>query len=314
MAEDTNTGTGGAGSTDAGTSGQQPNSSQQQTPANTSGQSTSTQQTSSQAPGQTGQPTAFIYKEDRSDWMPRHRFNEASTKAQTLESQLAERDRQIAALTGNAKPDASEQKAAQIKDAFFALPGMGVLKKLAERMTEDQIDSLLEVPNQVSASRQAEMRQWERHGNEQLNTVAEKVAEAIGSDSLDDDQKSDLRTSMSSWIKARATQELQQAVDRYGEKAVSQDQRRFSETIRRYEDGDVKLLDEFVTRYTKNWVEPARRSATARTFTRTRPVPDSGGRTPVTSSIKRPNSFKSLDERIDFAANLAKERGVQFGR
>jgi hypothetical protein len=314
MPDEQTTGTGGTGgSTDTGATGQTQTTGTGQTAASTTTTGQTAAGTSSQASGQTASPTAYTYKEDRSDWVPRHRLNEVSQKAQTYEERLAERDRQIAALTGAQTPDPNAQKAEAIREAFFNLPGMGVLRRFSE-LSEEQIESILQVPQQFSASKQAEARQWERHGNQQVDTVAERVAEAIGADSLDAEQKADLRTSMSHFIASRARTELQQAADRYGEQAVARDQRRFSETIRRYEDGDPKLLDEFVTRYTKNWVEPARRSATARTSTRTRPVPASGGRTPVTSSVQRPEKFNNWDERLDFAVNLAKERGVQFGR
>lgn len=317
MADDaTNTGTGGAGSTDAGATGQQPNGSQQTTqqPATSQGTQQTTQQTSSQGQtGQTGSTTAFTYKEDRSDWVPRHRLNEVSTKTQELKTQLEDAQRRLTIALGGQPSDPQTQKAEQVREAFFNLPGMGIFRKLAN-LTEDQLEAIFQVPSQVATTRDAEFRQWQRHGNQQLDVIAQKVSDAIGSDGLDDDQKSDLRENFSSWLRTRTRTELRTAVDRYGEEAVAQDERRFSETVRRYEDGDPKLLDEFVTRYTKNWVEPARRTATARTATRTRPTPDSSGRTALASSVKRPDKFNSLDDRIAYAAELAKERGVQFGR
>jgi hypothetical protein len=315
MADEQSTTQGGSGSTDAGATGQQQTGKEAASTSSTAdnkGTQQTSQQTSSQGTGQTGSPTAFTYKEDRSDWMPRHRFNEVSTKNKDYETQISDLTRKLTIALGGEVKSPDEAKAAQIKDAFFKLPGMGALRKLSE-LSEEQLDSLLSVPQHVSQNQEAEFRQWQRHGNQQIETVSDKVAEAIGTDTLDNDQKTDLRNTFSSWLKTRSSNELQQAIDRYGEEAVARDQRRFSDTIRRYEDGDPKLLDEFVTRYTKNWVEPARRSATARTSTRTRPVPDSSGRTPVTS-IQRPASFKNLDERIEYASNLAKERGVQFGR
>lgn len=309
-------GTGGSGSTGAGASGQQQtggSTGSQTSSASNQGTQQTSQQTSSQATGQAGSTTAkqFTYQEDRSDWLPRHRFNEVSTKTRTLETALAERDRQIAALTGSRTPDPNESKAQQIKENFFNLPGMGIFRKLSE-LSDEQLDRLLQTPDHVEAARNHEQQQWKRYGDQQVDTISEQVAEAIGVDALDEDQKTDLRVSFTNFIKSQVSRELQQAVDRYGDEAVARDQRRFSDTLRKYEDGDQKLLEAFVTRYTKNWVEPARRSSTARTATRTRAVPDGSGRATVTS-VQRPATFNSMDERIEFAAKLAKERGVQFG-
>ncbi len=123
----------------------------------------------------------------------------------------------------------------------------------------------------------------------------------MNQDKLEPEQEADLRDSFTSWFKGRAEQELN----------ASDGQT--SKTLQRYEDGDGTLLDEFVSRYVKTWVEPARRVSTARVVNRTRPTPNSGGRAQVTT-LQRPDKFKSMDERLDFAVGLAKERGVQFGR
>jgi hypothetical protein len=246
-------------------------------------------------------PTGFTYKEDRTDWIPRHRFNEVSQQAQRardLESQIAERDRKIQALAGVSPSDSNSQQAEAVKEAFFNLPGMGAFRKLAN-MTDAQIDALLQVPDQIGRTNDAELRQWKQHGNKQVQYIGEKVSEALGLDAPDAEQLDDLRNLFSKWVKTRATAEMQAT----GESA----------TVLRYEEGDQKLLDEFVSQHTKRWVEPARRTAAASNFNRMRPIPSSVGRTQVTS-VARPAAFKSLDERIEYAANLAKERGVQFGR
>lgn len=306
-------GAGGGSQTDAGATGQQQTGTTQQTSSQSAGnqgtQQTTTQQTSSQQTGQAGSTTEFRYKEDRSDWVPRHRLNETSGKLKTIEEQNQDLQRRLTIALGVHPADPNQQKSDQVRQAFFQM--FPQFKKLAE-LSDDQLEAVLQAPSHVSASREAELRQWQRHGDQQVDTVSQKVAEAIGTERLDDEQRSDLRDTFSSWIKQRARTELQQAADRYGDDAVAKNERRFSDTIRRYEDSDPKLLDEFVTRYTKNWVEPARRSATARTSTRTRAVPDGSGRTPV-SSLQRPQKFNSLDERLDFAVKVAKERGVQFG-
>jgi hypothetical protein len=307
-------GTGGGSQTGAGASGQQQTTATQN--ASQSGQQSgtqqSTQQTSSQQSGQSASPTEFRYKEDRTDWVPRHRLNETSQKVKTLEEQTQDLQRKLTIALGGHVTDPQTQKAEQIRDAFFALPGMAKLKRFVD-MEDAQLEQLFSLPAHAARTQQAEQAQWQRHSNSVVDAVSQKIADAMGVDALEDDQRGDLRPALSAWMKSRVKAELQQAADRYGEEAVARDQMRFSPTLQKYESADPKLLDEFVTRYTKNWVEPARRSATARTSTRTRPVPDGSGRTAVTS-VTRPEKFKDLDERLDFAVKVAKERGVQFGR
>ena len=298
------------GSQDAGQSGaqggQQSGSGSGQSQAATTTGTQGTQGTGQTGQSSTGTTSGFTYQEDRSKWIPQHRFNEVSQRAQRaseLEGQLSEAQNRIRALAGVAPTDANSEKAQQIREAFFNLPGMGSLRRLAE-MTDDQLDALSQVPDQIHNTTQNEARQWARHGDTTVGNISSQVAEAIGTDSLDADQQSDLRTSFSSWLRTKINNDMQTM----GLQNIED-----SPTLRRYENGDEKLQTEFVARYTKNWVEPARRTQTARTANRTRPVPNSAGRSQVTS-VHRPEKFNSLDERLDYAVNLAKERGVSFSR
>ena len=262
--------------------------------------------------GPTSGVQSFTYTEDRSNWLapdkaiPKYRFDEVSQKANRaaeLEGQLQEAQNRIRALAGVAPTDANSEKAQQIREAFFNLPGMANLRKLAE-MSDEQLDALSAVPQQMQQSSATEARAWQRHGDTAVGNIASQVAEAIGAEALDADQQSDLRTSFSSWLRGKIQSDMQTM----GLENIAD-----SPSLQKYEAGDEKLLGEFVARYTKNWVEPARRTQTAHTATRIRPVPNSAGRAQVTS-IKRPEKFNSLDERLDYAVGLAKERGVQFGR
>lgn len=306
-------GAGGGSQSGAGASGQQQSGTQQGT-GQQSGTQQTTQQTSGQGTGQAGKTTAFTYQEDRSDWVPRHRLTETGQQNSQLKGQVEDLTRRLnLALGGDGKQsDPQQQKAEKIAEAFFNLPGMAKLKRFVE-MDDQALEALLDTPNHIADSRQQEAQRWERHGSQQAEAVADRIADAIGADSLDAEQVADMRVVMRSWLEAKVIAELQQASDRYGVQAVQADQRRFSQTLKRYEDGDPKVFDDFVTRYTKNWVEPARRSATARTSNRTRPVPDGSGRQAV-SSVQRPAHFKDLDERLNFGVQLLKERGVQFDK
>ena len=199
-------------------------------------------------------------------------------------------------MAGTQTPDPDSKKAEAIREAFFNLPGMGIMRKFSA-LTDEQVDRLLAVPDHAEAATQAELRQWQRHGNEQVAYIGDKIAEAMNMDELTPRQTTAMRTQFSAWIKSRATAEI----DTEGQ----------SKTISRYEDGDAKLLDEFVKEYTDDFIAPARRTAAAHTSTRTRAVPSSQGRSQVTQTA-RPAAFKSLDERLDFAVTRAKEMGVNF--
>lgn len=284
--------------------------------ATTTGQGASGASASSQGNGAPpSQTTGFTYQEDRSRWIPPHRLNEVSQRAKDFETENGELKRRLNLALGggdNTSPDAAKQQA--IRDAFFALPGMNVIKRLVERLqNEGDVDRLLDTPHYADQARASELQRWERHGNETIDAVSDSIAEALGVDTLDDDQKADVRQAFSAFVKKKSLAELNAAVERYGREAVDADNRRYSETIRRYEASDPKLRAEFATRYTKSWVEPSRRSATARTANRTRPVPTTGNRNPVTS-IRRPDKFKTLDEALDFATGVAKEQGLFGGR
>lgn len=313
MADD-NQNAGTAGSTDAGATGQQQTGTSQG--SSTQSAQTGTQQGTQQHTGasndgqtRTGATSGSQGQQfDPKDWMPRHRFNEVNSRLRDIEAANQDLQRRLTLALGGTPADPNQQKSEQVRAAFFEM--FPQFKRLAE-LSEEQFEAMLQAPTAIQSTRQAEAQQWQRHGDTQISAASDRVAEIIGVDSLDDEQRDDLRVSLRSWLDTKARAELSQAVDRYGEDVVRQDERRFSPTIARYEKGDPKLLDEFVSRYTKNWVEPARRAATARTSTRTRPVPESGNRSAV-SSIQRPASFKNWDERLDFAAKLAKERGASF--
>lgn len=237
--------------------------------------------------------TGFSYQEDRSKWIPPHRLSEETTARRTADTQLAEANRKLAAYRAEAgisgPVDASDLKKAEVKKAMY---------EMFPHLSEEHIS---ELEAQSTAAKNLEAQQWARHGKAQLAGVYSQIADAIGADSLSADQKSDLQESFASWLRTACAKELQ----------ASNGQE--SATLSAYEDGDSKVLGEFVKRYTANWVEPARRKVTAQTLGRTRPVPDSTSRSQVTS-IKRPEKFANMDARLDYAEQRFKELGGSFER
>lgn len=231
-------------------------------------------------------PSGFTFAEDRKNWLPPHRFNEVNEKAKRYEAEIAERDRKIAALAGIQPTDPKSEKANQVKEAFLQM--FPQFKHLVG-LTEDQMQALVKTPESVGRAAEVETREWARHGKTQMSALFERVADVVGADELNADQQSELRDSFSTWFKGKVQAEL---------KASDGAE---SATLSRYEDGDAKLLDEFVKRFSSNWVEPARRKATQLQINRTRPVPNSQGRSQVTS-VPASLTGKSLDDRLDYAA------------
>lgn len=255
--------------------------------------------------GQTALPTGFTYKEDRSNWIPKSRFDEINTRGQqtnaqllTTQQELASERKRVQALAGVTPQDPNEQNAEKVRNAFYEM--FPAFKHFA-KLSDEQIQQLVSTPDRMQDISQAEQRRWQQHGNQQVAAISEQVADALGMDKLSPRQESTLRTSFTAWLKSTAGAEFQ-ASNGQG-----------SDTLRRYEDGDSTVIESFVKEYVADFITPARRQATAQTINRNRPVPNSGGRSQVTSPA-RPETFKDLDERIAYGAELFKERGGSFGR
>ncbi len=239
-------------------------------------------------------PTGFVYKEDRSKWVPNHRFNEVSQKNQTYATQLAERDRQIAALTNTRTQAPEETEQAAIREAlekvYPALKRFGTL-------SDEQITQLFSAPESVARQEQQERSRWTDHAATQVDKLSDLVAGHLGADSLNEDQRDDLSEAFRRYVLAKHKSEMESEG--------------VSKTSQRYERGDESLLKEFSDRYTKNWFEPARRKVTSSELSRNKRVPQSTARGAV-SSVQKPAAFKTLDERIEYGFKLAKERGAEF--
>ena len=262
---------------------------------------TTTQQQSTDtgaAAAQTAQQTAqYSYKEDRSAWVPPHRIKEQTDKARAAEARYEEAQRRVAALSGVQTPNPQDEKVAQSREALMTL--FPQLRKF-ENLTDEQLDRVLQTPEYVERANANDVQNWTRHGRQQLGVLHNDIATAIGAETLTDDQKADVGESFKSWFKATVGKELE---------ATGGEQ---SKTLQRYEDGDQTLINEFSKRYIANWITPARRQVTAQQTARVNQrVPNSGGRAQVTG-VKKPETFKSLDERMDYAAELYKERGGSF--
>lgn len=271
------------------------------------GSGTGTGTGSSSAGTGTGrETTGYTYKEDRSDWFPKHRYDEvnarydaAETARKDLESKLAAADARVRALAGVEPTDPGQAKIDAVRANFSQVfPELAWLLELSP----EEREALRQAPNAADTVRQQELRGWTKHGDSAVDYLSERIADAYGADKLSAEQATGVRNNFSNWLQAKIQPELDAS------------QGRESATLARYERGDNALYDEFVKDFTKQWVEPARRTAVAGQTSRIRAVPDSRGRGQVTSTLQKPGPDASLDDRIAFAAKRFQELGGRFDR
>lgn len=240
-------------------------------------------------------PTGFTYKEDRSTWVPSHRISEESTKRQRAESELETTRRQLQAITGATPKSADVQRVEEIKEQFYQL--FPNAKDLLE-MSKADLDALRQAPQQAHQASEFVTAGWARHGKQMLSNVVDKANDAIGGE---------MSARAANRVKAAFIQMIET------ENELGREQGRNTPVMQKYLDGDESLVEDFIKEWSEDFLAPARRQNTAQQLARVQRVPQSGTRTQV-SSLQRPTEFKTLDERLDYAAQLFKERGGEFGR
>lgn len=214
---------------------------------------------------QGGGGSQFSYKEDRSDWVPRHRLNDTTTKFEgkikELTDQIAAHQDRVQKAFGFEKPDEEAQRNDEIKSALLKVfPNL----KALETMTPEKIDELITAADGARTTTQA---QWERHATSMLTTLESEVAKTIGADTLTPTQQKNLRRAYRE--EARDCLNARNAAAQQGAPYDAS-----NDFLARHERGDQTLLKEFAKAYLDDWFEPARRRVTADVTRRQgRPVP-----------------------------------------
>ncbi len=227
----------------------------------------------------------FSYKEDRSDWIPRHRLNDESGKRQTLEQQLTavkadlerEQKRVRAALgVDPANPQAEEQ--AEVEEALTKIlekkyPGLAAL----QRLKPEQFDAIIQG---AMAGQSAQDAAADTQRDAAFESCYSEAAKLLRKDGLSDRQKRSVREAFATEFRAAmqdraAKRESGQGIDN-------------NDFVGRYLRNDKTLFSEFVKAYLDDWYEDARRNVTATTVRRNnRPVPSGGrGEAVVTAATK----------------------------
>ena len=157
------------------------------------------------------------------------------------DTRLAERDRQIAALTGAKTPTKDQADVDAVRERFNELfPHLG-------KLTPEQIDRLMSVADRGDQLEATTTNYWTNHGRRMLDSVHTDIAKEIG----------DLSQRQKARINAAYVQEAEQDPN----------------FLTRHEAGDPTLVKEFVKNYLEDFVEPVRRKMTQTEVSRQRPVP-----------------------------------------
>lgn len=248
----------------------------------------------------------FTFKEDRSDWVPRHRLNETSgkltaaeTRAIKAETDLAAEQRRTRALAG---VEPQDPKAAEAESIRGVLQDMFPQLKALEGLTKDQLQEVMEA---AQSARHTSQASWQRHTVGVLGDLDAEAATTLGVDKLTATQQARLRQAYREEA-LQASAVRQQAVKR-GERDVMETLSTDNDFIARHERADKTLIKEFVKAYLDDWYEPARRSVTAAQARRFRPLPK-GERT--RQSLTQGAAKVDLNNEGEFKKALLAARGA----
>lgn len=297
--EQTGTGTPGAGEGSQSGAGGGQSQQQQQSRADTG-------QQQQQQSGSGATEKTFSFKEDRTDWTPRHRLNEESTKRTAAEkerdqfkSELEAERKRTRALAGVEEIDPKTKDADEIRAAIYELvPELGALKGL----TADQLAEVLEAARVARTSAQST---WERHTTGMLENLNSEAIKGMNVEKLTPTQQTRLHRAYRDEVMT-AMQDRQTALQR-GERETLETLSTDTDLVARHERGDKTLIQEFVKAYLADWYEPARRSVSAQLERRNRPVPrGERQRVPLAQGEQKVN----LDNKDEFKKALLAARGA----
>lgn len=295
----------GAQNPNGGQPGGQNDGQQPQQPQNPTGGG---QQPQGQQPGAAAiAEKTYSYREDRTDWVPRHRLNELSggkTKAEqerdTARAELETERKRVQALSGVTPQDPKAAEQTAIRDAIMQLvPEIGLLKG----MTKEQLEEILDAAKTARTSTQAT---WERHATTMLNDLDAEAGKILGTDKLSATQQSRLRSAYRDEAR-QAMAERQEQKER-GERRSLDTTAQDNDFVARHERGDKTLIKEFVKAFLDDFYEPARRQVTAQQARRQfRPTPRGERvRTPLTAGAQPVD----LNNEAEFKKALLSARGA----
>lgn len=248
----------------------------------------------------------FSFKEDRTDWVPRHRLNdtsgkltEAEKRAIKAEGELEAERKRTRALAGLEPSDPKKAESEEIRSALYQM--FPQLKAL-ENLTAEQLQEVFDAAKSAQSTSQAA---WARHATGMLNDLETEAGSVLGVEKLTPTQQNRLRQAYRDEA-ASAVADRQRAMQR-GERESLDTISTDNDFVARHERGDKTLIKEFVKGFLDDWFEPARRSVTASAARRNmRPIPR-GERTrmPITQGTPKVD----LNNTDEFKKALLAARG-----
>lgn len=238
---------------------------------------------------------SFTFSEDRSRWVPPDRLtaaeratNLAASKTATLEAAIADRDRKIAALAGVAPHDPAAADVEATKAAFAQMfPSLAKLAQLDPQRLE-QVLANSEVLSEDNREK------WDAHRDKTFDEISSRVASAMGMDKLSDPA----RRKVTAAFKA-SVPDMESDPDGYAAWA------------KRYQRGDVTLLDEFVQEFVGDFITPAQRSG----FVRPRvAVPSGGASRPVAMNQNKQPEYAKMKSVKDMLTAAEEQADAYFGQ
>lgn len=250
----------------------------------------------------------FKYTEDRSDWLPRHRLSEETGKRTEAEKQrdqlktaLELAEKRTRALAGLDPKDPQAEERAEIKNVLTSLlkeilPGL-------EDISQLKPGELKQALGAASSGATAAQQYHARHRDDMYTRVESEAVKTLGVEKLSERQTRSIRNAFRDEF-AEAYQKREALVEARRESEIDE-----NDFVGRYLKGDPQLIVEFVKNYLGDWVDSARRQATANTVRRQgRPVPSGGrGETVITKAL--PDADLSTDEGFKKAIVAARQAG-----
>ena len=207
---------------------------------------------------------------------------ELETRFRNTEAQYTEAQRRVAALAGVNTPSAEEAEIEQVRAQFARIfPGLA-------KLTDAQIDKLLQTSTRTDTMEAAAVHHWESHGRAMVDSLTAEVSEALGGGELTE----------------RQTKALARA---YVAEAESD-----PEFLKRHERGDRALIKEFAKQWVEDWYEPARRRVTADAVNQQRRVPSGRDRN-VSATPPKAIDFKNPKAVEDAMVESFRGHGGRFG-
>jgi hypothetical protein len=236
-----------------------------------------------------GDGKTFVFKEDRTDWVPRSRLNEESAKAKKvgelertiaeLQSQLNGTRESVGKAFGFTTPSKEEAESAELQEALVKMfPGLQAIKDLTPEQMEDLLAG-------VNESRSTALQNSTRHAKAMIGKVEGEIASAMNVEKLTDTQRK--RIARAYQDEAHASFVAREAARTRGERRTTDTLPTDNDFLARHEAGDETLITEFVKGFLGDFFEIARRNAQASALNRNRPLPR-GERTRTSVTTKLP--------------------------